>query len=318
MHAPCPSVQATLGRPLSRQPKHGKGTHTAPQGNACVATALRCMVACTPGVETAMTATSPSTPVAPSATPITTAAADPTLAIQPMPELAPLLKRLRLSGILETLPTRNREAINGKLAYTEFLALLIQDEVARREQKKFALRVRRAGFRSQKTLTDFDFAFNVKVNQALILDLATCRFVEEKAPVLIAGPCGTGKSHIAQALGHEAAKRNYDVIFTTQRRLMASLHAARATNTYERRFHSLVKAPLLIVDDFGLKPLLPPADEDFHELVSERYERVATIVTSNLLCGAPHKRFNAESRVMRGPFVRDPAGRSGWRGVAPH
>lgn len=202
--------------------------------------------------------------------------------MQPMPELAPLLKRLRLSGLLETLPHRNREAVEGKLSYTEFLALLVQDEVARREQKKFALRVRRAGFRSQKTLTDFDFSFNAKINQALILDLATCRFVEEKVSVLIAGPCGTGKSHIAQALGHEAAKRDYDVIFTTQRRLLASLQAARATNTYERRFHSLARVPVLIIDDFALKPLEPPADEELHELVSERYERAATIVTSNL------------------------------------
>ena len=223
-----------------------------------------------------MTATSTSTAAAPT----TSAVATPEM--QPLPELAPLLKRLRLSGILESLPTRNREAVSGKLSYTDFLALLIQDEVARREQKKFALRVRRAGFRSQKTLTDFDFSFNVKINQALILDLATCRFVEEKVPVLIAGPCGTGKSHLAQALGHEAAKRDHDVIFTTQRRLLASLHAARATNTYERRFHNLARVPLLIVDDFALKPLEPPGDEEFHELVSERYERAATIVTSNL------------------------------------
>ena len=201
---------------------------------------------------------------------------------QPMPELAPLLKQLRLSGFLESLPHRNREAIDQKLSYTEFLALLVQDEVARREQKKFNLRIRRAGFRSQKTIEDFDWGFNTRIDQAQIKDLATCRFIDEKVAVLIAGPCGTGKSHIAQALGHLAVRNGHDVIFTTQSKLLGQLQAARAVNTYQRRFQALVRAPLLIIDDFGLKPFQPPQDEDFHELVAERYETAATVITSNL------------------------------------
>ena len=202
--------------------------------------------------------------------------------MNPMPEIAPLLKQLRLSGILESLPTRNQEAIENKMAYAEFLALLVQDEVARREHKKFNLRVRRAGFRGEKTLEGFDFSFNPNINQALIQDLATCNFIEEKVSVLIAGPCGTGKSHIAQALRHLAVRQGYDVLFTTQTRLLGHLHAARATGTFERRFQAFTKAPLLIIDDFGLKPMAPPHDEDFHDLIGERYERAATIVTSNL------------------------------------
>ena len=193
-----------------------------------------------------------------------------------------MLKQLRLSGILESLPARNQEAIEKKMAYAEFLALLVQDEVARREHKKFNLRVRRAGFRGEKTLEGFDFSFNPNINQALIQDLATCRFIEEKVAVLIAGPCGTGKSHVAQALGHLAVRQGYDVLFTTQTRLLGHLHAARATGSFERRFQTFAKAPLLIIDDFGLKPMAPPHDEDFHDLIGERYERAATIVTSNL------------------------------------
>lgn len=122
--------------------------------------------------------------------------------MNPMPELTPMLKQLRLSGILDSLAARNRQAIEAKLAYPEFLALLIQDEVARREQKKFSSRIRRAGFRSQKTIEGFDFDFNPSLNRAFIQELATCRFVAEPANLLIAGPCGTGKSHLAQALGH--------------------------------------------------------------------------------------------------------------------
>ncbi len=202
--------------------------------------------------------------------------------MNPMPELTPLLKQLRLSGILETLPLRNREAIQEKLSYSEFLALLIQDEVARREQKKFATRVRRAGFRGEKTLEGFDFSVNPHIDQAYLKDLATCRFIEEQVSVLIAGPCGTGKSHIAQALGHCAVRAGYDVLFTTQSKLLGNLHAARATDNFDRRFQTLVKMPLIIIDDFGLKPLRVPHEEDFHDLVAERYERAATVVTSNL------------------------------------
>lgn len=202
--------------------------------------------------------------------------------MNPTPELTSPLKLLRLSGILDSLEARNRQAIEGRLAYTEFLALLIQDEVARREQKKFQMRLRRAAFRSQKTLELFDFDRLPHLNRAEIQDLATGRFIAEAAPVLIAGPCGTGKSHLAQALGHSAIRRGHDVLFASQTQLLASLHAARATGSFERRFQALARVTVLIVDDFGLKPLRAPHDEDFHELIAERYERLPTIVTSNL------------------------------------
>jgi DNA replication protein DnaC len=202
--------------------------------------------------------------------------------MNPMPELIPMLKQLRLSGILDSLEARNRQAIEEKLAYTDFLAMLVQDEVARRSQRKFAMRIRRANFRNHKTLEEFDFSFNPKINRALIMDLATCRFLEESANLLVVGPCGTGKSHIAQAIGHCAVRMGYEVLFTTQTKMLGQLHAARATNAYERRLNALAKVDLLIIDDFGLKPLRTPQDEDIHDLIGERYERRATIITSNL------------------------------------
>jgi DNA replication protein DnaC len=202
--------------------------------------------------------------------------------MNPIPELVPLLKQLRLSGILDSLDARNREAIDTKLAYTDFLALLIQDEVARREHKKFSLRLRRAAFRTNKTLDQFDFDRLPKLNRALVHDLATNRYLSEHAPVLIVGQVGVGKSHLAQALGHCAIRRGVDVLFTSCTQLTASLNAARATGGYERRLAALARIPLLIIDDFGLKPLRPPADEDLHDLIAERYERASIIVTSNL------------------------------------
>lgn len=202
--------------------------------------------------------------------------------MNPSPELAPQLKQLRLSGILDSLEARNRQAIESKLAYTEFLALLITDEIARREQKKFTTRLRRAAFRTTKTLEQFDFERLPQLNRALVHDLATGRYLHEHAPVLIVGPCGTGKSHLAQALGHCAVRQGIDVVFTTCAGLTQSLNAARATGSYERKLAQLARVPLLIIDDFGLKPLRPPADEDLHDLIAERYETAATIVTSNL------------------------------------
>ena len=202
--------------------------------------------------------------------------------MNPIPEIAPHLKQLRLSGILDSLETRNRQAIESKLAYTEFLALLIQDEIARREQKKFTLRLRRASFRASKTLDQFDFDRLPKLNRALVHDLATGRYLTEHAPVLIVGQVGVGKSHLAQALGHCAIRQSVDVLFTSCAQLTASLNAARATGAYERKLATLARVPLLVIDDFGLKPLRPPADEDLHDLIAERYKQASTIVTSNL------------------------------------
>jgi DNA replication protein DnaC len=202
--------------------------------------------------------------------------------MNPMPQLDPMLKQLRLSGILDSLHARNQQAIESKLAYTDFLALLIQDEVARRDQRQFGQRLRRAQVSGDKTLERFDYSHRPSVNHAMIAELATCRFVSEHAPVLIAGPIGTGKSHLVQALCHCALRAGHDVLFLTHNKLLAQLHAARATNTYERKLQQLAKVEVIAIDDFGLRPMRSPQDEDFHELIAERYERTTTLVTSNL------------------------------------
>jgi DNA replication protein DnaC len=202
--------------------------------------------------------------------------------MNPMPELNSMLKQLRLSGFLESLEGRNRQAIDTKLAYTEFLALLVGDEVARRENKKLGTRMRRAAFRAEKTLAQFDFDRLPQLNRALVYDLASGSYIREKVCVLIAGSVGTGKSHLAQALGHCAVQQGYDVLFASQTQLLASLHAARATGAYERKLQNLARVGVLVIDDFALKPLRAPHDEDFHELIAERYERRSTILTSNL------------------------------------
>ena len=199
-----------------------------------------------------------------------------------MPEVESFLKQLKLSGITETLLNRNKEAIESKLSHLEFLTLLLQDEVLRRENKKLAQRMKRANFKGEKTIERFDFAFNPKIDVQQIKDLASCRFLQEKVNILMVGPCGTGKSHIAQAIGHSAVRRGVETLFIKQTSLLSQLQAAKAVGSYERKLKYFVKIPLLIMDDFGLKPLRTPQDEDMHELVSERYEQNSTILTSNL------------------------------------
>ncbi len=200
----------------------------------------------------------------------------------PMVELLPQLRALRLSGMAEYMEERNREAIEHQLSYMEFLSLLLQDEILRREQSRFKERIKHSGFRGDKTLEGFDFSFNAKINQALIKDLATGQFIAEHYPVLIIGPCGTGKSHLAQALGHAAIRLGVDVLFSTQSKVVQDLQTARATGTYAKMMKKLTQVQLLIIDDFGLKPLKSEEEEDIHDVVAERYEQRPTIVTSNL------------------------------------
>jgi len=199
-----------------------------------------------------------------------------------MPELWGQLKALRLSGMAEQLQQRNREAIEHQVSYLEFLSLLLQDECLKKEQNKFINRMRLAGFKGEKTLEGFDFKFNPKINQSLVKDLATGRFIEEKVPVLIIGPCGTGKSHLAQALGHCAIRQGRDVYFSSQSKMAQDLQSARATGMYDKMMKRLAQVKVLIIDDLGLKPLKSQEEEDLHDIVAERYEERATIITSNL------------------------------------
>ncbi len=198
-----------------------------------------------------------------------------------MHQLTPQLKRLRLSGVLESLELRNQQAIQDKLSYVEFLARLIQDEVERRAQKQLQLRLRRAAFHSDKTLEGFDFSFNPTINRQQVLDLAKSAYVAQHRNVLICGPTGVGKSHLSQALGHEACRRGADVLFVSTHKMLAHLNGGRADGSYDKRLQTYLRPDLLILDDFGLRPLGSPGSEDLLDVILERYERGSILVTSN-------------------------------------
>jgi DNA replication protein DnaC len=196
-------------------------------------------------------------------------------------QLLPKLKSLKLSGILSTLEVRNQQAIQEKCTYTEFLERLLEDEVERRGQKQLALRLRRSSLDPTKTLETFDFSFNPTINRRQIYDLATCSYVERAEGVWILGPSGVGKSHLAHALGHEAVRRGYDVLCVRTSKMLLHLNGGRADGTYERRLQGYLRPELLVLDDFGLKPMRPPAAEDLYEVIDGRYQRTSTILTTN-------------------------------------
>ncbi len=196
-------------------------------------------------------------------------------------DLIPILKKLRLSGILQTLDLRTKEAVDANLSHSEFLFRLCSDEVERRESKQLDLRMRRAAFDSVKRLEDFEWAFNAQIPRAKIVDLATCNFVERRENAILIGPTGVGKSHIAQAIGERACRMGASVLYVTAHRMLSDLRAARADQTYDKKMLRFTSPDVLIIDDLGLRPLELDEPIDLYEIIRQRYEIGSIIATSN-------------------------------------
>ncbi len=195
--------------------------------------------------------------------------------------LIPLLKKLRLSGVLQTLELRTRQAAEDDLSNGEFLFRLLSDEVERRDSKQLHLRLRRASFESLRSIEDFDFHFNSKIPKSRIIDLATCAFVERKENVLLVGRTGVGKSHIAQALGQRACRAGYQAIYVSANEMLAQLRAARADDSLDRKMLRFTSPDVLVIDDLGLRPLVSDEPIDLYEIIKKRYERGSMIISSN-------------------------------------
>jgi DNA replication protein DnaC len=190
------------------------------------------------------------------------------------------LRALKLSGMLETLDARLAQAHGGELGHLEFLQTLCQDEITRRDTVAFQRRLVRAKFEQQVTLEEFDFAASPKLPAAQIRDLAALRWLHTGESVILFGPVGVGKTHVAQALGHLAIRQGANVRFAKTSRVLADLAGGHADRTWDRRLRELVRPDVLILDDFAMRQLTAAQADDLYELVSERTGR-SLILTSN-------------------------------------
>jgi len=197
------------------------------------------------------------------------------------PQLKSALKRLKLSGLLSTLEVRLQEAAGNQLSCAEFLELIVNDEITIREDRAIARRVIASKFRELRSIEDFDFSFNQSIIRRQIMELATCRFIREQRDILFTGPPGVGKSHLAQAIGHQAAKMGYMVLYRSIFDTVGDLNQAEALNESAKVLRKYLKPDLLIIDDMGLKKLPKQAGEYLFEIIMRRYELRSTIMTSN-------------------------------------
>lgn len=196
-------------------------------------------------------------------------------------QLKPKLIRLKLSGILETFEQRMGQAMEEKWEYSQFLLTLLSDEVERRDNKQLIRRIARSGLDPEKTMQSFDFEFNARIHKPTIKELALCTFLQKRHNLFFVGPSGVGKSHLAQAIGHEAALKNIDVLYRNTYELFKWINAGRADGSLERRIAGIKAVPLLILDDYGIRPLTEVQQADLYEVISARYERHSMIITSN-------------------------------------
>jgi len=197
-------------------------------------------------------------------------------------ELQRSLRQLRLGGMAAVLEMRLHQAQAEPMAPIDLIACLVSDELTRRSDRLLERRRKQAGFRDpDKTLDNFDFTFNPKMNRSLIFDLATCGFIGRREDALFVGPGGSGKSHLGQAIGQAAILQGYRVLYRETHILLEELAEAVAEGTRKQYMDAVTTVPLLIIDDFGMRKLPMTAAEDLLEIIMRRYERASTLLTSN-------------------------------------
>jgi len=198
-----------------------------------------------------------------------------------MNELKHILKKLRLSGILITLQDRIAYAKAQKLPYAEFLELILQDELSRRQHNSLNKRMKVASVNPDQTLERFDWDAGVTVDRDILKELFSLEFIDRHENVILCGPVGVGKTFLANALAHSACRRGKKVIMERAKKIFKTLRQSRADNSFEKELVRFIGPDLLVIDDLGLQKLTSQEANDFYEIVVERHGRASTIITSN-------------------------------------
>lgn len=192
------------------------------------------------------------------------------------------ISRLKLSGMLDMYEHRMERAIEEKWSYSTLLDMLLTDALERKDHKQLTLRIAKSGLDVTKTLETFDFTRKDLVSPTILIkELCTCRFIEKNQNIFIFGCGGLGKSHIAQAIGHQACRRGYSVLFRCTKGLMDWIYAGIGDGSRKKRLDYVVKTQLLILDDYGLQELNEEQQKDLYYIVSERYEKKSIVLTTN-------------------------------------
>jgi DNA replication protein DnaC len=197
------------------------------------------------------------------------------------PELRQLLRRLKLGQIMPTLPERLALARANSLSHAEFLELICSDEVTRRDATSAQRRARAAGLDAAMRLDQWDPAAKITYDRAVLDELFSLRFVTDATNAIIMGPVGVGKTFLATALGHAAVRARHTVWFERAGPLLKRLRASQLDNSHDEQVRKLIRADLVILDDFCLQPMDAADTADIYEIIVERHRAGATVVTSN-------------------------------------
>ncbi len=196
-------------------------------------------------------------------------------------QLKDQLKRLKLSGMLEMMDLRILESQQNQLSYSEFLSMLIIDEIEKRNMAKLQRLVKQANLGAEKTLESFDLTFNPSLNAAAIRELATCQFIDKGENIFLLGPTGTGKTHLAKAICHAACRKYLTVAFFPFHQFFNELNKATLNNQHQKFLKKLMKVDLLAIDDFAFKKIDQQCAEVLYAIVDTRYSVKSIILTSN-------------------------------------